>query len=411
MAKDYGMKTRSKSTSKGASGTTVSDIRDCPFRSQSQLYLIIILLLLFSQDSSFGRDVFRRVTVVNVPWYKERSLKGINLGSVIILTLLRSLIFNLNRLSDVFLLNNCCAVLENLSPSVADLHEYAAMRLVSVTVLLMKKHAKLVIVALKKNKIEQDQQRNGDQNNDDDNYDDQSNPLNMYSEVTRTLLGIIKHGLSATNIKGNTHLIYALVYHQADFLKLCKTKYSVEKRDSSTSKKKLYSSKQVARIISVITKASELIQEDSARSAPKVLRVIELQIDDLKAVAMTTDHEITNKSLLKRKQNKNHRSGGNVGGEDEHGNGMANNIAAIEEDYTFLYEEEADPEVFFVPYVWDLIVCTVTAGAMEWKKDDIKAFALLDEVDAENLGVEQSPADFDAPAATGDFSQNADEMV
>jgi hypothetical protein len=412
MAKDYGMKTRSKSSSKGAPGTTVSDIRDCPFRSQSQLYLIIILLLLFSQDSSFGRDVFRRVTVVNVPWYKERSLKGINLGSVIILTLLRSLIFNLNRLSDVFLLNNCCAVLENLSPSVADLHEYAAMRLVSVTILLMKKHAKLVVAALKKNKKEQDQQRNGDQNNDDDNDNDQSNPLNMYSEVTRTLLGIIKHGLSTTNIEGNMHLIYALVYHQADFLKLCKTKYSVEKRDNSTSKKKLYSSKQVARIISVITKASELIQGDSARSAPKVLRVIELQIDDLKAVAMTTDHEIiTNKSLLKRKQKKNHRSDGNVGGEDEYGTGVANNIAATEEDYTFLYEEEADPEVFFVPYLWDLIVCTVTAGAMEWKKDDIKAFALLDEVDEQDLGVEQSPADFDAPAATGDFSHNADEMV
>jgi hypothetical protein len=419
MAKDYGMKRRSRSTSKSASGTTVSDIRDCPFRSQSQLYVIIILLLLFSQDSSFGRDVFRRVTVITVPWYKERSLKGINLGSVIILTLLRALIFNLNRLSDVFLLNNCCAVLENLSPSVADLHEYAAMRLVSVTVLLMKKHAKLVVAALKKSKnpfpknadaIEQDQQRAGDQNNDDDN-DDESNSLTMYSGVTRTLLGIIKHGLSATNIEGNAHLIYALVYHQTDFLKLCKTKYSVEKRNSSTSKKKLYSSKQVARIISVIAKASELIQEESARSAPKVLRVIELQIDDLKAVAMTTDHEITNKSLVKRKQNKNRRSDGNVGREDEDGNGMANNIAATEEEFTFLYEEEADPEVFFVPYIWDLIVCAVTAGAMEWKKDDIKAFALLDEVDEQDLGVEQSPVDFDAPATTENFSQSADDMV
>lgn len=416
MAKDYGTKKGPSISNKGTPGTPVLDIRDCPFRSQSQLYVTIILLLLFSQDSSFGRDVFRRVTVGDVPWYKERTLKNINLGSVIILTLLRSLLFNLNRLSDVFLLNNCCAVLENLSPSVADLHEYAAMRLVSVTVLVMKKHAKLVVAAMKKSKdpvgnegdaTKQDQDRHDDNEN-------QSNPLTMHSEVSRTLLGIIKHGLSATNIEGNAHLIYALVYHQLDFLKLCKTKYSVGKNKKTTSVKKLYSSKQTARIISVLTKASELIQEEGARSAPKVLKVIEDQMNDLKMVAIAADQECTNKSLSKRKKHEDHRLGGDnatIHNSTDHddSNGTAKNMAT-EEEFTFLYEEEADPEVFFVPYLWDLIVCVVTASAIEWKKDDIKAFALLDEVEEQNFGVEQGPADFSAPG-TGDFSVNAEEMV
>jgi len=434
MAKDFGMNRYSSIITKGPSGTTASDIRDCPFRSQSQLYVIIILLLLFSQDSSFGRDVFRRVTVVTVPWYKERRLKYINLGSVIILTLLRSLIFNLNRLSDVFLLSNCCAVLENLSPSVADLHEYAAMRLVSVTVLIMKKRAKSVVAAIKKsnnisfskekNATKQDQQ---EQNGDHDNANE-SHLLNMYSEVTHTLLGIIKHGLSATNIEGNVHLIYALVYHQVDFLKLCKTKYSIENKNRNISKKKLHSTKQIARITSVIMKATELIQEDGARSAPKVLKVIERQMSDLKAVAITADHGITNKSLFKRKQNKNHQSNikdanihdivrHHAAGDDKDGDVASNNISSIssstatEEEFTFLYEEEADPEVFFVPYIWDLIVSVVTAGTMEWKKDDIKVFALLEGGNEQDFDVEQSHVYSDAPLTTGNFSLNADEMV
>jgi len=402
MAKDYG--TKKGLRTKGKYGSTVSDIRDCPFRSESQLYVIIILLLLFSQDSSFGRDVFRRVMVVNVPWYKERTLKGINLGSVIILTLLRSLIFNLNRLNDVFLLNNCLAVLENLSPSVTGLHEYASMRLVSVTVLLMKKHAKLVLKE-KKDAANQDEQQMPDE-------DDQSNPMDMYSEATRTLLGIIKHGLSAKNIEGNAHLIYALVYHQVDFLKLCKTKYSIPKKNGGTSVKKLYSSKQIARITSIIAKTSELIQEESARSAPRVLRVIEREMSNLKGVIVAVDQEIANK----RKKHNSHLPDGNVQngmiGKDDDGaarNGSLSS-APTEEEFTFLYEEEADPEVFFVPYLWDLIVCVVTAGSMEWKKDDIKAFALLDEVDEKDLATDSILVEPDIPT-TGNFSQNVDEMV
>lgn len=425
MAKDYGTRRCTSTISKGASGSTTIDIRDCPFRSLSQLYVIIILLLLFSQDSSFGRDVFRRITVVTVPWYKERSLKCINLGSVIILTLLRCLVFNLNRLSDVFLLNNCCAVLENLSPSAVDLHEYAAMRLVSVTVLVMKKHVKLVeamrtsknLSSVKDEMTGQELQRTEDQK---DEYDNKSNSINMYSEVTHTLLGVIKHGLAATNIEGNAHLIYALVYHEADFLRICKTKYNV-KKNSKTDIKKLYSSKQIARITSIIIKASELIQEEGARSAPEVLKVIKLQMSVLKSVTKTTDHEMTNK--WKRKQNKHYRSNDKDAtihysishdddGHDDGGGFTSNDIsqmsciATTEKEFTYLYEEESDPEVFFVPYIWDLLVSVVTAGTMEWKKDEIKVFPLLDDVSEQH-----STIDFDAPTSTGNFSLNADEMV
>jgi len=111
-----------------------------PFRSQSQLYVILILLLLFSQDNSFGPDAFRRVFLENLPWYHERQLKDISLGSVVLLTLLRCLTYNVNRLRDGFLMSNCCAILMNLSPNMVDLHSYSAMRLCGVTVSCMKRY-------------------------------------------------------------------------------------------------------------------------------------------------------------------------------------------------------------------------------------------------------------------------------
>jgi hypothetical protein len=45
----------------------------------------------------------------------------------------------------------------------------------------------------------------------------------------------------------------------------------------------------------------------------------------------------------------------------------------------FTYEEESDPEVFFVPYVWEIIVSVVTSSSIEWDTDKIKVFALLDD--------------------------------
>lgn len=41
---------------------------------------------------------------------------------------------------------------------------------------------------------------------------------------------------------------------------------------------------------------------------------------------------------------------------------------------TFQYEEESDPEIFFVPYIWDVTVCTLTA--FEWARNKIQVFHL-----------------------------------
>ena len=325
------------------------DIRSCPFRSQSQLYVIMILLLLFSQDSSFGRDAFRRINVLRVPWYKERNLRNINLGSVILLTLLRSLMFNLQRLQDAFLLSNCCAVLQNMSPPVVDLHEYAAMRLASVTVSVMKKHLRLHASSTGQSTKAQKPSAEAE------GY--MSTPLSMYEEVALTLLGIIHHCFSPKSVDRNLHLVYAMIYHQADFIRVL-------------NEKKLYPKKLLDRIQAVTQEASAIIQEEGARTAPKALNVLEENIDRLQN--------------LEEKKRKKER-----------------------DDITFTYEEEADPEIFFVPYVWETIVCVVTSSSIEWRKDDIKVFSLLDPLD----NVSAIAGDIAVEVSAEKFSKGAEELV
>ena len=147
--------------------TSSVTVAENPFRSQSQLYVIMILLLIFSQDTSFGPDSFRRSNIPVVVWYKERHLKNISLGSLIMLSLLRCITFNLNRMQDPFLLSNCCAVLLNLSPHIVNLHSYASMRLASVLVSSMKRYTVLIM-------------KNGGRPADEG---DVSSLLGMYAEV------------------------------------------------------------------------------------------------------------------------------------------------------------------------------------------------------------------------------------
>ena len=181
-----------------------------PFRSQSQLYLILILLLIFSSDPSFGRDSFRRVSVntTSLKWYKERQIKESSLGSMILLVLLRATSFNLNQLQDAFLLSNCCAVMLNLSPHVVRLSDYAASRLVSVTTSCFKRY--ITLLAENGGEVEVD--------------GDLHTLLGMHGETCRTLLQLIRHAIRRKYLEKNIHVVYALLLEQGVYQKMSQCK-------------------------------------------------------------------------------------------------------------------------------------------------------------------------------------------
>jgi Dyggve-Melchior-Clausen syndrome protein len=275
------------------------------------------------------------------------------------------------------LLSNCCAVLMNLSSTIVDLHDYAAMRLASVTISTMKRYTAM----------RQENAAAGIEVDDEDE-DDLSSPTAMHGEVARTLLRVLKHCLGPRSIEGNLHLVYALVYHQADFKKAIGS--------TTTQASPLFKKSEISRVQKVIHAATSIIEQADTRTATRALKVLSENAEKMKqAVA-------------------DNRKRSDV------------------EDFTFTYEEEVDPEIFFVPYVsyhgfayhenswsftdlpsthqkcinslvqvWEVIVCAVTASSIEWKKNAIQVFPLLQMEDEE----EEEPS-----ALAGGQSQNGDDL-
>mmetsp|Transcript_11782 Transcript_11782/g.21463 ORF Transcript_11782/g.21463 Transcript_11782/m.21463 type:complete len:182 (+) Transcript_11782:333-878(+) len=149
------------------------------------------------------------------------------------------------------------------------------------------------------------------------------------------------HGIDSKHIERNLHLVYALVYHQSDFNMIASQKPCP------------FKNVEFANIQTVIGTASTLIQESGdARTAPKAMAVLRRNMSQLKEAVSKAEHA----------------------GSDDSG------------DFTFTYEEEADPEIFFIPYVWEVVVCVTTVISIEWEKENIIAFlfTLLQEQEDDN---------------------------
>ncbi|KAL7552015.1 hypothetical protein ACHAWF_015226 [Thalassiosira exigua] len=256
-----------------------------PFRSQSQLYVILILLLIFSQDHSFGRDSFQRVHVPQVKWYKERCIKDkeASLGSMILLVLLRAITFNLNLLQDGFLLSNCCAVLLNMSPHILGLQDYVAARLVSVTASCFKRYADLVV-----------------ESGGEPEEGDLSSSIGLHGETCRTLLTLVKHSIRRKSLEKNIHLVYALLLEQREFQNVCH----------------FSSLGDMSPIPALIQRANTIIQEKgNGMTADQTLGMLKMQVKELRTYSASEVSDIDSVSS------------------------DASDLGNL----TFTYEEESDP--------------------------------------------------------------------
>lgn len=122
-----------------------------------------------------------------------------------------------------------------------------------------------------------------------------------------------------------------------------------------------YAKSEIKLIQKVTTAAIRIIDQDgnNARTAQKALKALSDHMHlILDAVKENTTPGRNNKSL---------------------------DYQSPEDDFTFTYEEETDPEIFFVPYVWEVIVCVMTSATMEWDKRRIQVFPLLEMDDADDI--------------------------
>ena len=120
---------------------------NAPGRTPNQIYILLIILLILSQDASFNANIHKLVVRGDIPWYKERMLRDTTLGSLLVVLLIRTVKYNLSKLRDVYLHTNCLAALANMAPHCQDTTAYASQRLVSLFDMLAKKYTRLADAA------------------------------------------------------------------------------------------------------------------------------------------------------------------------------------------------------------------------------------------------------------------------
>ncbi|XP_026446559.1 dymeclin-like isoform X2 [Papaver somniferum] len=173
-------------------------------RTSSQIYMLLIILLILSQDSSFNASAHKLI-LPNVPWYQERLLHQTSLGSLMVIVLIRTIKYNLSKLRDVYLHTNCLATLTNMAPHVHRLSGYASQRLVSLFDMLSRKYTKLA-------ELKNDQKIKIDSADGDD----VASELHIYTDFLRIVLEILNAILTYA-LPRNPEVVYAIMHRQEVF--------------------------------------------------------------------------------------------------------------------------------------------------------------------------------------------------
>eukprot|EP00878_Enallax_costatus_P040177 GHUV01046185.1.p1 GENE.GHUV01046185.1~~GHUV01046185.1.p1 ORF type:complete len:259 (+),score=79.14 GHUV01046185.1:162-938(+) len=166
-------------------------------RRANHLYMLQIILLILSQDTSFSHNIHKVMLPGTVSWYRERLLHKVSLGSLVFIVLLRTAHQNVGQLQDLYLPTNTLAALANLAPQATSLHSHAAQRLVGLTVQLARRWLKLSQAAR-------------------DPLAPPLQELQVPQEFLRILLEVINCILSL-NLTRNPELVYALLHKQEAF--------------------------------------------------------------------------------------------------------------------------------------------------------------------------------------------------
>ncbi|XP_042065376.1 dymeclin-like isoform X2 [Salvia splendens] len=264
-------------------------------RTSNHIYMVLVIFLILSQDSTFNASI-HRLMLPNVPWYKERILNQSSLGSLMVVILIRTVKYNLSKLRDVYLHTNCLATLANMAPHVYKLSAYASQRLVSLFDMLSRKYNKLA-------EITNEKINSGDGALRGDSLaEDPSVELHIYTDFLRIVLEILNAILTYA-LPRNPEVVYAIMHRQEVFLPF-KTHPPFNELLEN-----------VYNVLDFFNSRIDAQKLDGEWSVEKVLQLI---IDYSRAWR---------------------------------GDGMKTFT-----QLRFTYEQESNPEEFFIPYVWQMVV-------------------------------------------------------
>lgn len=105
-------------------------LMDFEKRSLTHVYILMIIMLIFSEEPSFAQNS-GDIVLKSVWFYKARQLKSIKLDSLIYVVLLHVAHYNMVTTKDMYLQTNTLATLANAGPAVRDLHPIACQKLLN----------------------------------------------------------------------------------------------------------------------------------------------------------------------------------------------------------------------------------------------------------------------------------------
>lgn len=149
-----------------------------------------------------------------MPWFSERMLTNVSLGSLIYIILLKTIQLNASKLQDGYLHSNCFAALANMAPSVQHIHSYASQRLMGVLYLMARKRKRLTDTL---------QQLDGQQDavvvdtsgaSTEELKAQVQGVLEQYSHFVSILLDVTCVALAPPLLYANTDLVYTLIHRK-----------------------------------------------------------------------------------------------------------------------------------------------------------------------------------------------------
>ncbi|KAF9997959.1 hypothetical protein BGZ80_010555 [Entomortierella chlamydospora] len=164
----------------------------------SQVYVLLVILLLFSQDDVFN-DSIQKITMTYQPWFTERLLKSVSLGGLAVAIVIRTIQYNLAQHKDVYFHTNSLAILANMSCSLQDIHPYVSQRLVTLFDIVARRYQKIVTKQMQV----------------DENIDKNSDVI-IYGDMVTLVLEII-NSILTHKLKANPQLVYSLLHKQEMF--------------------------------------------------------------------------------------------------------------------------------------------------------------------------------------------------
>ena len=165
--------------------------------SLHHLYMISIVLLMMSQDTGYCTCIHTEI-ISAVPWYKEKKLVEIPLGSLLVLSLLNLLVTNLTQLRDQYIHTNCSAILANIASKIQNLHVIPAQKIINVFEGIAKRYTQAKTAMSEKSS--------------------DASSIMLLEGILHIILALI-NSILAKNLTLNSQLVYNLIYRKEVFLK------------------------------------------------------------------------------------------------------------------------------------------------------------------------------------------------